>query len=111
MFFTAIGGFIAGYAANEATWPAQAAFPVNAIALSNVIFLTISFIIIGSRITGPRWKHLVIVAVVCWLVSALNMIFFQSTLNATWLMWFQSLLLILVTMGVGGGLSYIFNRK
>jgi uncharacterized protein YacL len=102
LLLTALGGVIIATAKPGTNFEEN----IAAMALSNMIFGTIGFTISGSRITGNRWRHLFIVAVVLWLVSLLNVLL----LGVDIITWFYAIPSILVMMGIGGALSYRFNR-
>jgi hypothetical protein len=76
------------------------------IGLSNIFWGTVGFTISGCLARVQRFKHLFVVAIGLWLVSFVNV--------AAWLtplpVWAVGFLLILVMMGLGGGLSYLFVR-
>ena len=76
------------------------------IGLSNIFWGTVGFPISGCLTTVQRFKHLFIVAIGLWLVSFVNVAMGLTPLPV----WAVGFLLILVMMGLGGGLSYLFVR-
>jgi hypothetical protein len=74
------------------------------IGLSNIFWGTVGFTISGCLAGVQRFKHLFIVAVGLWLVSFVNVAAGLTPLPV----WVVGFLLILVMMGLGGGLSYLF---
>ena len=78
-----------------------------ALALSNVLFSIVAYCIVGAMAKTNRFKHLMVVATVCWLLSAFNMLFLPAFTVPAWML---SSVMVLFTMGVGGGLSFLFVR-
>ena len=76
------------------------------IGLSNFFWGTVGFTISGCLAKIQRFKHLLIVAIGLWLVSFVNVAMGLTPVQ----MWAAGFLLILVMMGMGGGLSYLFVR-
>jgi hypothetical protein len=76
------------------------------IGLSNFFWGTVGFTISGCLAKMQRFKHLLIVAIGLWLVSFVNVAMGLTPVQ----MWAAGFLLILVMMGLGGGLSYLFVR-
>ncbi len=76
------------------------------IGLSNFFWGTVGFTISGCLARVQRFKHLLMVAVGLWLVSFVNVAMGLTPL----LTQVAGLLLILLMMGLGGGLSYLFVR-
>jgi len=74
------------------------------IGLSNIFWGTVGFTISGCLAKVQRFKHLFIVAIGLWLVSFVNVAMGLTPLPV----WAVGFLLILVMMGLGGGLSYLF---
>ncbi len=74
------------------------------IGLSNIFWGTVGFTISGCLARVQRFKHLFIVAIGLWLVSFVNVAAGLTPLPV----WAVGFLLILVMMGLGGGLSYLF---
>ncbi|HWN07931.1 MAG TPA: hypothetical protein VNO50_01355 [Pyrinomonadaceae bacterium] len=101
--FTFVGGFIVGVVASTGGIPAPLA--IVGVMISNLILSVLAFCIAGVLIKTERFKSLLVVAVICWLLSALNMSFIPEF---TVIQWAFSLVFILVTMGAGGGLSFLF---
>ncbi len=92
---TFAGGFVIGFAN-------PAGDNYAAIALSNLIFSSLGFFIAGCLTKVSRFNHLIKVAIVVWLCSALNIF-----LGITPMQWAASIVFLLVTMGIGGGLSLL----
>jgi uncharacterized membrane protein (GlpM family) len=101
--FTFIGGFVIGVTVGNSDLPPQQV--VLALMVSNFIFSIVGFCITGILVKTERFKTLLVVALICWLLSALNMLF-VPTFGP--LQWVFSSVFLLVTMGIGGGLSYLF---
>jgi hypothetical protein len=76
------------------------------IGLSNIFWGTVGFTISGCLARVQRFKHLFMVAVGLWLASFVNVAMGLTPLPA----WAAGFLLILLMMGLGGGLSYLFVR-
>lgn len=76
------------------------------IGLSNFFWGTVGFTISGCLARIQRFKHLFIVAIGLWLVSFVNVAMGLTPVQ----MWAAGFLLILLMMGLGGGLSYLFVR-
>jgi hypothetical protein len=76
------------------------------IGLSNIFWGTVGFTISGCLARVQRFKHLFVVAIGLWLVSFVNVAAGLTPLPV----WAVGFLLILVMMGLGGGLSYLFVR-
>jgi hypothetical protein len=76
------------------------------IGLSNIFWGIVGFTISGCLAKGQRFKHLFMVAVGLWLVSFVNVATGMTPLPA----WAVGFVLILVMMGIGGGLSYLFVK-
>lgn len=76
------------------------------IGLSNIFWGTVGFTISGCLAKTERFKHLFMVAVGLWLVSFVNVVMGLTPVQ----FWAVGFLLILLMMGLGGGLSYLFVR-
>ncbi|MBI5777124.1 MAG: hypothetical protein HY444_07015 [Nitrospirae bacterium] len=76
------------------------------IGLSNIFWGTVGFAISGCLAKTQRFKHLFIVAIGLWLVSFVNVAMGLTRVQV----WVAGFLLILLMMGLGGGLSYLFVR-
>ncbi|MFM8540264.1 MAG: hypothetical protein ACKOBZ_02120 [Nitrospira sp.] len=74
------------------------------IGLSNIFWGTVGFVISGCLIVIQRFKHLFLVAIGLWLVSFVNVLAEMTQPTV----WAAGLLLILLMMGLGGSLSYLF---
>lgn len=101
--FTFVGGFIIGMAAAAFGIPAPLA--MVGLMVSNLVLSVAAFCIAGVLIKTDRFKTLLVVALICWLFSAFNM---RVIPTFTVLQWAIGLVFLLVTMAVGGGLSYLF---
>lgn len=76
------------------------------IGLSNIFWGTVGFTISGCLVKVQRFKHLFVVAIGLWLVSLVNVAMGLTQVQV----WAVGFLLILLMMGLGGGLSYLFVR-
>lgn len=76
------------------------------IGLSNIFWGTVGFTISGCLAKVRRFRHLFMVAIGLWLVSFVNVAMGLTPLSA----WAAGFVLILVMMGIGGGLSYLFVK-
>lgn len=101
--FTFAGGLIIGVVAAASGIPAPLA--MVGVMLSNLVLSVVAFCIAGVIIKTERFKNLSVAALICWLLSAQNMLFIPTF---TVIQWAFSLVFILVTMCIGGGLSYLF---
>lgn len=99
---TAIGGFIIGVC--KALLGISAENYLIAIGLSNVFFSIVGFLISAVKVKKSRFKHLFKVSFIVWILSSVNIILGYANV----LQWCLSAVVILVSMGIGGGLSYIF---
>jgi hypothetical protein len=95
---TFLGGFVIGITSpNELN--------ISAIAISNIVLSVVGFFIAGCLTKSLRFQHLSVVALCVWLVSAHNIL-----LGVSFLQWVFSSVYVLITMGVGGGLSLLFVK-
>ena len=99
---TGLAGFVIGMAAGNV----DSTQSVTALGLANIIFGSIGFAISGSLARSNRWKHLIAVAIGVWLTSFINVFLVGVSVGQ----WIISIFLVLVMMGIGGLISYIFNR-
>ena len=99
---TFLGGLVVGFT----TSMVGAEVNVAAIALSNIVFGTVGFTISGCIVKINRFKHLYQVALGVWLLSLINVAFGLVDIQQ----WLVSILSVLLMMGMGGGLSYLFVR-
>ncbi len=99
---TAVGGFVVGIAASLIHFA-----PTLAIALSNLVFGTIGFIISGYLVKGKRWPHLAWVGVGVWLSGLINVFIFGFTI----VQWLFGIIAVAIMMSLGGGLSYFFRNE
>lgn len=102
---TFLGGFVAGFATALAGSAIE--FNIMAIAVSNVIFMVVGFTISGALAKENRFKHLLHVAIGVWLSSLINVAFFGTTLAN----WVFSIAFVIIAMGIGGALSFLFVRS
>ena len=99
---TFLGGFVVGLTGGK-----HGAHQVTMVlALSNLFFGTLGFTIAGYLAPHPRWNHLAYVALGAWLTSLVNVAFFHVKVTQ----WMTGGFFMLVIMGVGGGLSYLFKK-
>ena len=102
---TAIGGFIIGFFGRLYNLDIRTFY--FALSISNVILLIVGFCISASLTPKDRFSHIFYVAFAIWLVGALNIFF----VGLTFFDWAMSIFLIFLTMGIGGGISYLFAPK
>jgi len=98
---TLAGGFVAGVAAP----PTDPSRRMMAIAISNVLFSLIGFVLVGYLAGARRWMQLLVVTVILWFTSLINLLFGLKFFG-----WLMSLPVLLILMGIGGGISYLFRR-
>jgi uncharacterized membrane protein AbrB (regulator of aidB expression) len=101
---TSAAGFVIGLAIAGSPTPAPQLALV--IALSNMIFGTVGFVISGCLARGDRWRHLAYVALGVWVTGLVNVVVLGATLRT----WVLSALFVVVMMGLGGAISYVFKR-
>jgi hypothetical protein len=77
-----------------------------ALAISNMVFGTIGFVISGCLATGNRWRHLACVGFGVWLAVLINVFGF----GFSFVHWLLSIFGVAIMMGLGGGLSYFFRK-
>lgn len=92
---TAIGGFVASFAADKLT----------ALAVSDIVLATVGFTISGCLARSDRWRHLANVGLAAWLTSLINI----PLVGITFVTWFFGAAIIAITAGVGGGISFLFK--
>jgi hypothetical protein len=95
---TFLGGFVIGFLNPNN-------LNISAIAISNILLSSVGFFIAGCLTKSSRFQHLLIVALCVWVLGAHNML-----LGTTFLQWVFSSIFVLITMGVGGGLSLLFVK-
>lgn len=78
-----------------------------ALAISNLLLGSIGFCLAGCLTRTDRWKHLLVVALIVWLFGLVNVAFF----HVNFVQWVFSAIAVLVMMGVGGGLSFLFVKE
>ncbi len=99
---TFLGGLVVGFTSSLT----GAEINILAVALSNIVFGTVGFAISGCIVKLNRFKHLYQVALGVWLLSLINVAL--GVVNVQ--QWLVSILSVLLMMGLGGGLSYLFVR-
>lgn len=73
--------------------------------LGDFVFGIVAFAIVGALAKVNRFRHLFIVATVVWVTSLVNVLLSFSSFNQ----WLLALPFILVTMLIGGGLSFLIS--
>jgi hypothetical protein len=101
---TFAGGFVIGIAAG----PPNSDRVRRAVIVSNILFETVGFTISGTKAGGRRWTHLVTVAIGYFFISGLVN---GLQVGMSFEVLLGSILLLVLTMVVGGALSYLFNRQ
>lgn len=101
---TLLGGMVVGAAGSRQN--TETVWTTTGVALSNVLFGIVGFCISGCLAKGNRWKHLGYVALFVWLTSIVNVF-----LGLPFEQWLSAVYVPFLLMGVGGGLSYLFNRR
>ena len=99
---TFLGGLVVGFT----TSLTGAEVNILAVALSNIVFGTVGFTISGCIVKTSRFRHLFQVALGVWLLSLINVALGLVDIQQ----WLVSILSVLLMMGMGGGLSYLFVR-
>ena len=99
---TFLGGLVVGFTSSLTGVEVN----ILAIALSNIVFGTVGFTISGCIVKTNRFRHLYQVALGVWLLSFINVAFGMVDIQR----WLVSILSVLLMMGMGGGLSYLFVR-
>jgi hypothetical protein len=79
---------------------------LDVIGLSSLFWGVVGFTISGCLARDNRWRHLAVVALIFWLVCLVNVVLGMTPVTS----WAVGFLLILLMMGLGGGLSYLFVR-
>lgn len=97
--------FLGGYVVAVATAPSSP--NLNAVAISNLIFLIVGFTISGCIEKVKRFNHLSIVALAVWLAGLFNVLFLDKSM----IDWLSGILAIAITMLIGGLISFIFVRS
>jgi hypothetical protein len=95
---------ISSFAASLFVQAMEAEVTPLVIGLSNIFWGTVGFAISGCLAKVQRFKHLCVVALGLWLVSFVNVVAGMTPLP----IWAAGFLLILLMMGLGGSLSYLF---
>lgn len=96
---TFLGGFIVGVSATNEENGALG------LILSNIIFSIMGFCISGALAKVNRFKHLIKVALLVWLLSTINLL-----VGVSFTSWLISIVAVFIFMGLGGLLSFIFVR-
>ena len=99
--FTLVGG---GFMVS--IWGGQKDQTRIVFAVSNILFGIIGFTISGCLAKVDRFKHLFIVAISLWILTLFNVLIS----GAPFISWFLGIIPILIMMGVGGALSFLFVR-
>jgi len=100
---TFCGGFVIGVALGKNGLGTPRA--MIAVALSNFLLSVVGFCIAGVLERAQRLPHLAVVALACWLLSAMNLAWNPAFKVSNWLV---SSVFVLAAMGVGAGLSLAF---
>lgn len=105
---TGLGGFVIGLALGRDGIASK--HGLIAMMASNLLFSIVSYTLIGCIARVNRFKHLFIVALVSWVVGAINIVIVPIVMKipANFGTWMGSLIVGLITMGLGGALSYLF---
>lgn len=74
--------------------------------LLSIIIQTFSYCLFGCLIKDNRWSHLHMVGLAVWAASFLKVILFQAPVMS----WVFSFFIMLFTMLVGGGLSFLYVK-
>lgn len=98
---TFLSGFVVGLSG------AQGKTYLLGITAGNLLFAVVGFAISGAIAKTDRFKHLFLVALGVWLLSLTNIV----PVGATFAQWAASSILILVAMGLGGALSFLFVKS
>lgn len=75
------------------------------VGLSNIFFITLWFTIAAVRYSGGRWGYLLLVTILLWLASYINVIFGVASVDQ----WVIGIVLLFIVMAISGALSYIFR--
>jgi len=75
--------------------------------VAQVLLMAVGFCIAGVLVKESRFKHLALVAVAVWLVSALNILMADLTV----VLWIKGILPTGVAMLLGGGASMLLARR
>lgn len=103
--FTFVGGFVIGFVAGIGRFtPSEF---IIAMALNNLLFGAAAFALIGCIAPPGRWRHLFHVALFAWLSTAINIVLFGATVDQ----WLLSSIAVLIMMGVGGAISFVFKKE
>jgi hypothetical protein len=101
---TFLAGFVIGLTQSPSASPTQM---LVLIGLSNIICVTLGFIIVAVRTNRQRLKHLAIVAFILWIISAFNLLMAEIVL-AQWLI---ALPLLMILMLIGFGISCLIKPQ
>ncbi len=103
LILTFVGGFIIGLCRPMFKMSDQEF--MSLIGLSNLLFSVIGFTIAGSLSPNQRWKHLLLVTLCVWPMGLINLFFGIPVIQ-----WVISILPLLITMAIGGAISYLFAK-
>lgn len=103
---TILGGLVMAFTLDIAGATNSPEVQALIIPLGDFVFSIVAFVIIGALAKVNRFRHLLIVATVVWVTSLVNVLLSFSSFNQ----WLLALPFILVTMLIGGGLSFLFVR-
>lgn len=103
---TNMGGAVVGFLGAALVGPEALANPrvQLGLAFSNFIFGILGYTIVGALKKVDRFKHLLLVALINWLLAAPTLLFTPFTLQQ----WLMSPIFLCVIVGIGGGLSLLF---
>ncbi len=95
---TFLGGFVIGFV--WSFFKLEPSVYREALALSNLVFGSVGFLIVGLLNRMGRWRHLLQVAFLSWIGSLINLAFGMNLAH-----WALGLIFILIIMGIGGGVA------
>ena len=98
--------FASGYLADQIITAMGASVTQEVIGLSSLFWGVVGFTISGCLARVNRWAHLSMVALIFWFACAANVVAGITPITA----WAAGSVLILIMMGLGGGLSYLFVK-
>lgn len=102
MGLTFLGGIVVGFVFGLLGERASPKMQIG-IAFSNILFGIFAFTISGCLVKANRFRHLFFVALVTWLLSLINLFFGYSFSQ-----WLLGAITMLIMMGLGGALSFLF---
>lgn len=71
--------------------------PIKAFALTNILCIVFSFVIVGFMNRKLKISHIIQVILSCWLIGIINVVFF----NMTWKTWLLSLIPLIILSDLG----------